>query len=237
MKKIILFVALLLGSILDLRTETKEGPEKPEAPFVAEPADYSAWTITVSKQKLKETGSKTSPGGTAPSTTPEEVWDSRIPTQVENFKTEKIKREVYTWSKGQKSENWVYDRYFFSQYQTGEIDVLLVDHASVNLEENPWNAKGYIGTDWITGDSFVRREKINGQDCFYFVLTLPPKKGAKIIEPLEAYIRVSDKFPVRVIRQGLTLDFRQSPAPSHLLTLPEAFDKALQEFKQRAGIP
>ena len=208
-------LAAIVVSIVARAQETKV-THPPAAPLVTPAPEYADSTVTV-KYPTEPT-----PPPHAP-----KHHDWRY-VEVHSTKAGKLKRDLLTSRDGIKSEKWFVDSILLWTTPDGKVSVSDTSGAPPSMPEdpNPSVPHGFPGVAWISLENFVGEVIYQKQVCYHYVA-----------EGTEAWIDVESKLPVAYQSAGTLYQFKFNPPPTEPLTMPPAYQKALDTVSQMRNRP
>ena len=190
----------------------------PDGPLLSKSPALSAWQIDYSYASDKQAAQKPAPTP-AVSNAPPLIQSLSVlpPRTLILTRTKPIWHAVLVDISGGKAEQW-FDgsaRYFlqkgYTPFITSNSESRFPDFTTIDFPD----------MNWVSASTFVGTEVMDAHPCLVF------SKG-----DMKAWIDTQSRFPVRWQRKEETRKFRELPAPSDILTLPEELVPLSRAVKQ-----
>lgn len=250
----VLFVVLTLSGKNISRAQEKS--DTPTPPYVADVPDFCQWTLTVTPNEVE-------PNQDNPPVAP--AVDQRgktVPAPVTVVKvictrTKEIKRDIIYYSNNNSSEVWYVGQHVVVRSANREITVLSVGSQSAALIVSDLSAKGFVGVDWITPETFRGNNTLPGGILVndyrgVSVIANPGKAFASSIPgsdsegkpltpvalqdikiPTEAMIAINSRLPFVVIRGDKKITYSFQASPTEMLQIPADIQKRMISIQNR----
>lgn len=229
-------------------------PWKPTPPFVASPAEFSAWRITIEENKKNDDAE---PAVGMPSDV----------VSIDSTRTKNIKLDRIRYRNGNTSEVWFVKRTVIVVSPSGDISIDGSGGAAANYTVNKFASPGFPFTEWITDASFNELKALKdgrlaafysgdfevipestGLDSSAPPIYVPdaetgkirleqPKAPKKAKEYRSALIAKDSKLPISVTLGSTKLVFTFKRAPSKILSVPRFARQELERMaKNQRGV-
>ena len=211
-------LAALAAATVTQAQDAKNGP-LPSPPLVAPVPEYADWTVTI----------KYPPDPPQPPHAPKR-HDWRF-VEVHSTKVGKLRRDLVTSRDGIKSEKWFVESMLLWTTPEGKVSVSESSGAPApdSADPNPSVVNGFPGVAWIGIEYYAGVVLFNEEQCFHYV--------HYVNGDTEAWINVESKLPVAYKNAGILYQFKFNPPPVEPLTLPPAYQKALDALNQMRNQP
>lgn len=225
MNSISLSVLMVLGLLGQLGYSQEPVPTPP---WVAPVQAGTQWEISV---HYADSDSAKTDGG---SSTVKMPAKDRRPVAISCRRGTDLTQVVVKWSDGTNTEGYVVGDSVLRR--KSESKRLFVVPAQDEDYACPLYVSGFIGTAWLSMEFYKGVERVEKEKCFKFVHPpyIPPNPETEAGYPeLTAWVRVSDKAPVRVKIGDAIYDFSSVQPVTEPVAMPsdmrQAFERLLKE--------
>lgn len=186
----------------------------PTAPLVAQPLPGTSCTITV-----------------------EDPTAFRKLTGIEYLWGKGATKIVATWSGGTSTEGYIIGGQLLQKLSSGRVSVTTEQSANLTA---PVFVQGYPGSAWPELADYKGVERIAEQDCYKFqrAAAVVLIDGVEVGVPeLSAWVRVSDKVPVRMSFGNVVYEFSPIQAGPSAIDIPTEYRSVAEKAaKERAAL-
>lgn len=193
----------------------------PRPPLVATPQPETIWYIASEPKKPSP--------ATAPPANPADLQ----PIAIRAERGKEVTHIVATLNDGTTPEGYVLGSHYFQcAPQTGRI---LTSPTQERDYAIPIFVNGYQGTAWISLKQYQGVEKIDGQECYKYSQEASSASESDIAQPhpkLAAWIRVSDKIPMRIQIGDICYRYSFPKVGPLSIALPPEMAKVAQKMQK-----